>query len=162
MWRADNELANRLTRLLTHRRYGAMPYWLDMGLAWFVEQEVQGDLYSFPGRDDFVSILRDFEEDYQSIRTLLEWVDEDGSPCNIAGRTQVAVELTQRSCGNVCAIAEDHHPIGDLEYFVEPVADIDDADATLLQVLDDREELFDLLGSQGRAGLVHHQDAGAE
>lgn len=56
VWRAENELVNRLTRLLLHRRFGELPYWLDMGMAWYVEQEVRGDLYSFPGRDEFVSI----------------------------------------------------------------------------------------------------------
>lgn len=56
VWRAENELVNRLTRLLLHRRFGDLPFWLDMGLAWHVEQEVQGDLYSFPGRDEFVSV----------------------------------------------------------------------------------------------------------
>jgi hypothetical protein len=56
VWRPENEVVNRLARLLLHRRFGRLPYWIEMGLAWNVEQEVQGDIYSFPGRDEFVSI----------------------------------------------------------------------------------------------------------
>jgi hypothetical protein len=56
VWRPDNEIVNRLTRLLLHRRFGELPYWLDMGLAWQVEQGLQGGIYSFPGRDEFVSV----------------------------------------------------------------------------------------------------------
>lgn len=56
VWRPENEVVNRLARLLLHRRFGKLPYWLEMGLAWNVEQSVIGDLYSFPGRDEFVSI----------------------------------------------------------------------------------------------------------
>jgi hypothetical protein len=56
VWRPENEVVNRLARLLLHRRFGSLPYWLEMGLAWNVEQEIVGDLYSFPGRDEFVSV----------------------------------------------------------------------------------------------------------
>jgi hypothetical protein len=56
VWRVHNEVVNRLARLLLHRRFGELPYWLEMGLAWHVEQSVMGDLYSFPGRDEFVSV----------------------------------------------------------------------------------------------------------
>lgn len=56
VWRPENEVVNRLARLVLQRRYGSLPYWLEMGLAWNVEQEVVGDIYCFPGRDEFVSI----------------------------------------------------------------------------------------------------------
>lgn len=56
VWRPENEVTNRLARLYLHRRFGSLPYWLEMGLAWKIEQEVVGDLYSFPGRDEFVSV----------------------------------------------------------------------------------------------------------
>lgn len=56
VWRAHNEVVNRLARLLLHRRFGDLPYWIELGLAWHVEQTVMGDLYSFPGRDEFVSV----------------------------------------------------------------------------------------------------------
>ena len=56
VWRPENEVANRLARLVLQRRFGSLPYWLEMGIAWNVEQEVVGDIYSFPGRDEFVSV----------------------------------------------------------------------------------------------------------
>jgi len=56
VWRAHNEVVNRLARLLLHRRFGELPYWLEMGLAWHVEQSVMGDIYSFPGRNEFISV----------------------------------------------------------------------------------------------------------
>ena len=56
VWRVDNEVVNRLARLLLYRRFGELPYWLELGLAWNVEQGVMGDLYSFPGREEFVSV----------------------------------------------------------------------------------------------------------
>ena len=31
------------------------------------------------------------------------------------------------------AIAQHHHPIGDLEYLIEPMRDVDDADAAIAQ-----------------------------
>jgi hypothetical protein len=56
VWRAHNEVVNRLARLLLHRRFGELPYWLEMGLAWHVEQSVMGDIYSFPGRNEFIAV----------------------------------------------------------------------------------------------------------
>src|SRR5688572_16583569 len=56
VWRVDNEIVHRLARLLIYRRFGELPYWLELGLAWNVEQGVMGDLYSFPGREEFVSV----------------------------------------------------------------------------------------------------------
>ena len=37
--------------------------------------------------------------------------------------------LAHRHCGNAVAIAQHRDPIGDLEHLIEPVGDIDDADA---------------------------------
>jgi hypothetical protein len=56
VWRVDNEVVHRLARLLLYRRFGELPYWLELGLAWNVEQGVMGNLYSFPGREEFVSV----------------------------------------------------------------------------------------------------------
>ena len=55
VWSPENELVNRLTRLLTVERYGRQPHWLAQGLAWFVELEVCKDVYCFPFRTGFVS-----------------------------------------------------------------------------------------------------------
>ncbi len=51
----ENELVNRLTRLLTIERYGRLPYWLGQGLAWQIELSVCKDVYCFPFRSGFVS-----------------------------------------------------------------------------------------------------------
>jgi hypothetical protein len=45
----------RLTRLLTLERFGRLPHWLEMGLAWHVELVVCKDVYCFPFRAGFVS-----------------------------------------------------------------------------------------------------------
>jgi hypothetical protein len=50
-----NELVNRLTRLLVMRRFGRQPWWLTVGLAWYMEIELRGTVYCFPGRSGFVA-----------------------------------------------------------------------------------------------------------
>jgi len=55
VWEPDNELVNRLARLLTAERFGRQPQWLAQGLAWYVELEVCKDVYCFPFRTGFVS-----------------------------------------------------------------------------------------------------------
>ncbi len=54
-WNPHNELVNRLTQLLVLRRFGTLPFWLEMGLAWNVEADVLGNVYCFPWRAGFVS-----------------------------------------------------------------------------------------------------------
>ena len=49
-----NELVHRLARLLTLRRFGRQPWWLTLGLAWYFEIELRGDVYCFPYRNGFV------------------------------------------------------------------------------------------------------------
>ena len=56
VWRMDNEVVHRLARLLLYRRFGELPHWLEVSVGWQVEFAVQGDLYSFPGRQEFVSV----------------------------------------------------------------------------------------------------------
>ena len=53
-WNPDNELVNRLARLLLVRRYGIQPNWIAQGIAWQVEMKVQKGIYCFPGRTGFV------------------------------------------------------------------------------------------------------------
>ncbi len=55
VWNVENELVNRLARLLTLERYGRQPHWLAQGLAWHVELKVCKDVYCFPYRSGFVS-----------------------------------------------------------------------------------------------------------
>ncbi len=56
VWRPQNELVNRLARLLIHRSFGAQPTWLRVSAAWRVEMQVHGDIYCFPYRKEFVGI----------------------------------------------------------------------------------------------------------
>jgi len=61
---------------------------------WVELTEVQGsDLYDLILSDDFVSILRDFEGDFDSLHSLLQLVDEHGVAC-ADGRTLVQIELS--------------------------------------------------------------------
>ncbi len=53
-WDPDNEVVNRTAQLLLVRRFGQVPYWLMNGWAWHVEMEMQGGIYCFPYRDEFV------------------------------------------------------------------------------------------------------------
>lgn len=56
VWRTDNELVNRLAQLLLEERHGDQPHWLRTAVAWSLEHDVMGDIYSFPARDEFVSV----------------------------------------------------------------------------------------------------------
>ncbi|MEM9379902.1 MAG: hypothetical protein AAGB93_08110 [Planctomycetota bacterium] len=56
VWRSENELVNRLARLLVHRSFGPQPTWLRIGCAWRVEMAVQGSIYCFPYREEFVGV----------------------------------------------------------------------------------------------------------
>lgn len=55
VWSPENELVNRLARLLLLERFGLEPNWLELGLAWHVEICVCKDVYCFPYRSGFVS-----------------------------------------------------------------------------------------------------------
>ena len=56
VWRPGNELVHRLARVLLRRRFGDQPHWFKVGVAWRLEQDVLGDIYSFPGRNTFVGV----------------------------------------------------------------------------------------------------------
>ncbi len=71
-----------------------------------------------------------------------------------------AVDLAHGTRADQRAVAERRHAVGDLRKFLQPVRDVDDADAVLLQIPDDAEEAVDLLVGQRRRGLVHDQDLG--
>jgi hypothetical protein len=53
-WSAEAELVHRVAQLLTVRRFGHLPYWLRIGLAWKVEWDLIGGIYCFPYRSGFV------------------------------------------------------------------------------------------------------------
>ena len=56
--------------------------------------------------DDFVSILRDFEDDFQTIKAFLATIDELGVPCDDGVRSIVSVELTEFAKDNILFVAE--------------------------------------------------------
>ncbi len=56
VWRSKNELVNRLSRLLLYRSYGPQPNWLTQAAGWAIEQDVIGDIYCFPYRNEFVGV----------------------------------------------------------------------------------------------------------
>lgn len=53
-YEAENEVVHRLVRTLLARRFGLLPYAVQSGLAWALEEELCGDHYCFPFRDDFI------------------------------------------------------------------------------------------------------------
>lgn len=55
-WDPRNELVHRLAQLLLMDRAGYLPYWMTVGTAWVVEQDVRGGIYCFPYRTGFVGI----------------------------------------------------------------------------------------------------------
>ena len=55
-WQPLNECVNRIARMMLVRRFGKIPYWLSLGIAWNVEMGVRDSLYCFPGRIDFVGV----------------------------------------------------------------------------------------------------------
>ena len=57
VWRTKNELVNRLARMALQRSYGPQPTWFSVGVAWAVEMEVMGTIFSFPYRSDFVGVV---------------------------------------------------------------------------------------------------------
>jgi hypothetical protein len=49
-YRSDNELVHRLASALCQSRFGIIPHWLERGVAWDVEFEVQHSIHCFPDR----------------------------------------------------------------------------------------------------------------
>jgi hypothetical protein len=107
-WNADGELVHRLTQLLISRRFGVQPYWLKTGIAWRVENELQGSIYCFPYRDEFVYATEhgDWERELRGLHkkvaslemgALSEWPRGTYRP-----------EHARRAFGLACFVAEHH------------------------------------------------------
>ena len=69
-------------------------------------------------------------------------------------------DLAHRVGGDLLAVAEHGHPVGDHRQLVEAVADVDDPHAVLAQPLDHLEQGVDLAVGEDRARLVEDQDLG--
>ena len=63
-----------------------------------------------------------------------------------------------RNSGDL-TVAQHRHPVGHARDFLEPVRNIDDADAAPGDLAHHGEEALDLRSRQRRGRLVHHQDA---
>jgi hypothetical protein len=53
-WNPDHEVLNRAVRLLSLRRFGQLPNWLVHGIAWEAEHALDGSIWVYPYRDEFV------------------------------------------------------------------------------------------------------------
>ena len=49
-YRPENEMVHRLAAILCQSRFGSVPHWLERGVAWDVEFEVQHSVHCFPNR----------------------------------------------------------------------------------------------------------------
>jgi hypothetical protein len=72
----------------------------------------------------------------------------------------VAVGVAYALGRDILAVAEHRHAVGEQEYLLQPVADIDDADAAGAQQPHDGEQPLDVALREGRRRLVHDEDAG--
>ena len=53
-WSPAHEILNRIVRLLTLRRFGQLPNWLQHAIAWEAETAYDGSIWVYPYRDEFV------------------------------------------------------------------------------------------------------------
>ena len=53
-WDPEHELVHRVAQALCLRRFGQVPYWLQTAVGWEAEIALDGTLYCFPYRDEFV------------------------------------------------------------------------------------------------------------
>ena len=84
----------------------------------------------------------------------------DGSRPTMSRIASSGVVSPTRPLAGDAAVAQHDHAIGDLEDLVEPVRDIDHADAAVAQPAQRREEPRHLVGRQARRRLVEDQDLG--
>ena len=59
-------------------------------------------------------------------------------------------------------VAKDRDLVGDLEHFLDTMADKENRDALPLQIADKPEQLLNLMGGERRRRLVHDEDANVE
>ena len=116
-WNADNELVNRLTQLLSLRRFGPLPNWLQQGIAWNAEVALLGAIYCFPFREEFVwatehtgwdravEVLVSRREDAVEPKEFLGWkrgrYDDEAAKLSWAGVRL----LLEKPAGELSAIA---------------------------------------------------------
>ncbi|MBI5363681.1 MAG: hypothetical protein HZA53_10920 [Planctomycetes bacterium] len=79
-WDPEHELVHRAAQALCLRRFGQLPYWLQTAVGWEAEVALDGTLYCFPYRDEFVFAAEHggWPNDLKS-----EFKDRDDRPLNI-------------------------------------------------------------------------------
>ena len=58
------------------------------------------------------------------------------------------------------SVAQNDHPVGDLEHFVQPMRNVDHADAAIAQATQGDEQPHHFVGGQARGRLVEHENLG--
>ena len=81
----------------------------------------------------------------------------DDEADNVVGR-----RLGDRLFAHLQPVTHHHHAVGDAEDLVEPVGDVDHADATGAQPAHGDEEALHLVGRQARGRLVEHQEVAVD
>jgi len=72
----------------------------------------------------------------------------------------VARQFADRARGDVFAVAHHRRAIAQRKHFVQPMADVNDADALRAQAAHDGEQLFHFAVGPSGGRLVHYEDAG--
>lgn len=81
-WRPENELVHRLTELLFLRRFGRQPWWIQQGVAWTLEHDLEKGMYCFPYRNEFVyAVEHDAWPD--SVRNLYKRKGKEVAPLDL-------------------------------------------------------------------------------
>ena len=65
-YEVDNEVANRVGRLLLRRRYGDLPYWIVQGFGWEVERGAAREIAAFPFREEAEDEDKNWEQSLQA------------------------------------------------------------------------------------------------
>lgn len=106
-----NEMVNRLGQIMTLRRFGRQPYWLSLGIAWYVEMEQLDAVFCFPYRNaEFVSASEHNKWD-KALRNTLKRRKE---PLAMSELTRLVrgtfhPEASKMSWGAVAFLVQ-HHP----------------------------------------------------
>ena len=79
----------------------------------------------------------------------------------ISSARRSVVDLGCRIGADLAAVAQHRNALGDLDDFLQPMADEDHRDAQCLQPAHEREQRLDLMAGQRRGRLVHEEQPGA-
>ena len=170
-WRAENELVHRLTELLFLRRFGRQPWWIQQGVAWNLEHDLEKGMYCFPYRNEFVyAVEHDAWPD--SVRNLYKRKGKEVAPLDL----DVLVKWNRGSFQSVAAwtsfgaahylMHEQHDAfpafLMDLRAYRDQHERKDNGDGTWTRIIDyevPRDALLERM--QARFGADVLEDAGA-